>query len=131
MASGLQGRSSLGVAVAIVVGFLFTPQIASAECGDHVRIVDQVTDGAGALRPAETKKHLPLAPCSGPNCSADPLSPVVPIESTVNNSPVVKISAVRDEEVRDRRIESSWGASIANDERPVRRVDTIFHPPRS
>jgi hypothetical protein len=91
--------------------------------------MNKQADGAGAL-PSERNQHLPFAPCNGPDCSADPLSPAIPFELPVSNSTGVKSSAARDEVNRDFAKESSWGPAIANDEGPVRRDDSIFHPPR-
>jgi hypothetical protein len=130
MASGIKIRPTFGVALAIVAGVVLTPAIATAGCGDHVHILNKNPDVTGVSYPVESGEKLPLTPCSGPDCSANPASSGIPSGFPISNPPEIKSSAARDEEVRDAADHSSWGAIIENDETSSPQSGSIFHPPR-
>ena len=130
MASGTQIRHRFGVALAIVAGVALTPAIATAGCGDHVHIINMKPDVTAVSNTIESGQKLPLTPCSGPDCSANPASSGMPSGFPVSNPPEVKSSAARDEEIRDAAEHSSWGAIIENDEMSSPLSGSIFHPPR-
>ena len=110
--SGFKPDPRYVVALAIVVGVALTPGIAFAGCGDHVLIINQSPDVAGVLHPAERGEKRPFTPCSGPDCSADPVSPGMPSGFPVSNPTELKSSAACDENVRDAMDDSSWGSTI-------------------
>jgi hypothetical protein len=82
-------RSSRNGGVAIVAlfaGFLLSPRVSEAGCGDHVSIrgghvpmahsmLDQSTDGSSADRADHSPPHRP---CQGPGCSNGSVPPQAP-----------------------------------------------------
>jgi hypothetical protein len=110
-----------------------SPDRASAECGDHVVILNaapQVNpDGRAATGVAE-RPASPKAPCSGPNCSRAPERHAPPFAPVSTSAPQGKeVVQVLDS------VEPADGATTRVRDfispRPVRRAASVFHPPRA
>jgi hypothetical protein len=83
-----------GVAfVALLGGFLLSPRIAQASCGDYVLIgashvqtahsmLGQPTDGNSSGRADHSR---PYQPCHGPGCSNGSIPPQAPIPTTTDS----------------------------------------------
>lgn len=121
------------VALLLVVIACATPGRASAECGDHVRILNGATaDSSDNGTPAATDTPSPApgkAPCSGPNCSQAPERHSPPFAPAPPDSPQGKDVArlLGSVAMPDR------GSAPVGDfasPLPVRRPSSIFHPPR-
>ncbi len=79
--------------MALFAGFLLSPRIAQAGCGDYVTIgnghvpvahsmPDRSTDSSSAGR---SKHSPPLQPCHGPGCSDGSIPPQVPTPGTTDS----------------------------------------------
>jgi hypothetical protein len=119
-------------ALLLVVLACATPGRASAECGDHVLILNQPTaraDQGGHAAPAsDAPAAPPRAPCSGPNCSQGSDRHPAPFTPASPPGPHGKEVAQLLESV-----EQPDGLSVRAcdflSSRPIRRVSAVFHPP--
>jgi hypothetical protein len=74
-----------GAASLLAVGVLFAPQRASAACGDYVIIVGE--NGQPAAQQPGHDAGTPRQPCHGPDCSASPCRPDLPLSAPVTTPP--------------------------------------------
>jgi len=123
------------VALLLVVVACASPGRVSAECGDHVVILNANATSQpdrASSPPAAEKTDLPAlpkAPCTGPNCSRVPERHSLPFAPVSTSGPqakeVAQLSAL---------VTSTDCAATSFDDfisaRPVRRATSIFHPPR-
>jgi len=135
MPAGRRVCHSWGVAIAIVAVVLLAPRTASAGCGDHVRIIDksQVPTESGGLpvyKPSGRNQELPHLPCHGPDCSANPSVPAMPMSVPAGGSPDTKSFAFPELEVLKEGTGSRWHGRDEGPQREISRTNPIFHPPR-
>jgi hypothetical protein len=115
-----------GVALLPAVVLLCCAGRADAGCGDHVRIVGP----DGQVRPAAGHDPVPAErPCQGPECTGGPKAP-----APVSPAPPAPTSDVKGlvGEAGDPDGTSGISRRTADpDGSPVRRPNSIFHPPRA
>lgn len=122
------------VALLLVVIACATPGRVSAECGDHVQILnataldngDNATSATTVAQSQETEK----VPCSGPNCSRAPERHSPPYAPAPPTAPQGK-DAARLLGIVDTPDTDSAPAGDFTSSLPVRRPSSIFHPPRA
>ena len=92
-------RKPVVALVAIVAGFLLSPRIAEAGCGDyitigngHVPMAQSMPDQSAADRSSPVRADhnsgnhsLPLRTCHGPNCSNGSVPPLAPTSVTTDS----------------------------------------------
>ena len=118
-------------ALLLVVAACATPDRASAECGDHVIILNAPASSNHDAMPGAAEMPKPIKlPCHGPNCSGSPthdfppLAPVAPVSSQLKELAQCLISVGDVDAPRpsfDRDMSSL---------RPTHRASSVFHPPR-
>lgn len=118
--------------VVAIVAICFFPETATAGCGDYVAILNPSgpSDHIG-LNQTDHRPASPKLPCDGPRCSNAPtrhFPPITPIGLGSSHSKELTKSLGWTEgtdlnHTATLRPESTCG-------RPIRRVKSIFHPPR-
>jgi hypothetical protein len=137
MVFGGRNRYPIDIALAIVAAVAFSSGTARAGCGDHVRVLDSsstsfTADGTPGGRSTATDDHQgrPFLPCHGPDCSANPTTPVLPVGVSPVGSADTKCSAARGIEAVDDGPCCGWNRPIDGQEREISRTNPIFHPPQ-
>jgi hypothetical protein len=120
-----------GATAAFLGAVAFAPNNARAECGGYVTVGGQhpLMVGHEAINRAY-RQSIPFAPCpcQGPNCSQHPHQPLSP-SAPARIANIVEWACVLTGVSGQQQ---SSGEMIANTfpTRPIRRTDTIFHPPK-
>jgi hypothetical protein len=118
----------VGVAVVVAGALILASGRASADCGDHVTILDgqtadRVSNGPGAV------PDRPKPPCHGPSCSDHPSTPFAPPIAPASQLTDVKACPVGAGDLDEG--DSRGVAPRASHLAPVDRPTSIFHPPRA
>jgi hypothetical protein len=122
----------------LVAAACASPGRASAECGDHVIILNGPAAANAKATPTpanpiptpDTQPAAPRPPCHGPNCSGSPApkAPLAPI-----TAPTSQFKEQAGQVVGDCDEGGDQGARFGRDSdspRPIRRPSSVFHPPR-
>jgi hypothetical protein len=126
-------RIAAGTALVLLAGFVCGPSPARADCGDYVIIGNQtVMPAQHALPGNSSQSSLPMhhhGPCSGPNCQRSPLVPPVAPGSSVSVQGEEWGQIVSLSSLHTQRQASALPSETP--ERPTRRGNSIYHPPRA
>jgi hypothetical protein len=83
------------------------------------------------LSPAGGDRNAPRKPCDGPNCSGNPSPPVTPPHVPAAEPSDYKSWAVGTVAFVAQAIGPGWGIPGEINQPPIRRENSIFHPPRA
>ena len=112
---------------------LSTPGTASAGCGDYISYPNSHPDAHAAPMAPAADDPTPTpakAPCNGPTCSGAPVREFPPVPPAPVTNPTK--DQARHPGLTDPPGEEPGSAfdRDLNSPRPVRRANSIFHPPR-
>jgi hypothetical protein len=121
------------VGLTFVAVLWFVPAVADAGCGDHLyRLPDSHQPSLHVSSPLAlepTSAPMVPKPCSGPHCSEN-RQPMTPAPAPAPTSGTPEWACVLDWR---HDLDSSSAARSSDDlsQRPVRRIASVYHPPRA